>query len=161
MLKQVGSFENRSGEFIVSDPSYERGVFCQGKITNVKKGKWLAFTETQEDGRVAELQVEHDSCCDPFSEWNKCDFEVGVDSGMAGIFDSIVYKNNLNEDFLVKSGEMAVVIPGGTLSSSGYGDGSYTAYCARSFDKEVIAVKIVFIDEQAQKRFEKIKSQTF
>ena len=41
----------------------------------------------------------------------------------------------------------AGVLEYGVVSSSGYGDGSYTAYVARNDNNQVIAVRIVFLSK--------------
>src|SRR5690606_25054488 len=94
-----------------------------------------------------------------------CDFVVGVDSGQAGVFDFAVYKDdesakgksNFIEDEpwystccdQTLSDQQAGVIEGGAVSSSGYGDGLYTAYYAIDANKEVVAIKIVFMEDEA------------
>lgn len=51
---------------------------------------------------------------------------------------------NANCDILSK---MAGVIPYGTVSSSGFGDGSYYCYYIED-NSEIVAIKIVFINPQ-------------
>ena len=164
-----------SGILRVSDPCYYFDVWCSGQLENARKGKWKAVIEklspeqTKWGERVASLLVFHAGAADvPFSfaSWKEAPFEVGVDSGQAGVFDLAYYRN----DAVVKendygsypwdcdgpfysacgshtlSEKQAGCLSHGAVSSSGYGDGGYRAYYAEE-GGEVVAVRIVFIDE--------------
>jgi len=117
------------------------------------------------DGRVFGLLAHYEKEPISFedSRWDRQEFEVGVDSGQEGIFDFTSFK----KDELVKGlkrlykndpicpedpwysfccdrtlAEMgAGVIPGGAVSSSGYGDGVYTCSTVKS-EKKVIGILI-------------------
>lgn len=98
------------------------------------------------------------------TDWETCEFIVGVDSGQAGIFDHQIYRVDesvigetefMPEDKWYSSccdqtlGELgAGVINGGVVSSSGFGDGGYEAFIAKNAEGKVIAVQIVFITEE-------------
>ena len=148
------SIELLSGTVIVSDPCYSLGTWCQGVLNNVKAGIWAPKIEIVKmpgwGNRVSYLAATHMDYlkASDLVETVKCKFEVGVDSGMAGIFDVRTYRN----DFLIKNevrvydfkrfgyywlracGDLALsedhagTLPGGVVSSSGYGDGSYTCF---------------------------------
>jgi hypothetical protein len=152
-VKRLGSFALASGKMVISDPCYNRDVWCSGELTRVAKGNWNAFAFFREimEGtgvRVSALLGLHDSY-EPGAkpEWVEEPIDVGVDSGQAGFFDSFSYKN---DDLLKKLGiepepgdiaddelwysyccritlsdKQAGVLPGGAVSSSGMGDGSY------------------------------------
>jgi hypothetical protein len=175
MVKQrervtLGQFECRSGELIVSDPCYDLDTWCAGSV-KAKKGRWVARVETVDEGewgkRVAILvayHVEHEgaSCTE------RAGFEVGVDSGQAGIFDKTAYKNvdKIPEDFEHKAGVICEddpwysyicdhtlreghgggIINGGVVTSSGFGDGGYECLLAMEGD-EAVCIKITFIPE--------------
>ena len=86
-------------------------------------------------------------------------FEVGVDSGQAGIYDEDYYNKyhtaddcdddwyddicNLTNPAGTKDGKCAV-------SSSGFGDGGYTCYMLVNDDNQVIAISIVFIEDEEE-----------
>lgn len=105
--------------------------------------------------------------------WGKVmDFDGGVDSGQFGFFDHEHYRNDKSAKDLPKydfgraeeSGEewyMAVcnltlsdeqwgVLPFGVVSSSGYGDGSYSTYAVQNENGEYIGfiTKFIFEDEE-------------
>lgn len=172
----LGNFVIRSGNVIVSDPCYERGTWCAGNLSNVKKGVWHSSTLKTDEGawgnnRTAVLIAHHESARDIDYEtngWKEQEFEVGVDSGQAGIFDSEDYHgedNNFDDPNSwyrqccnrTIGEDSAGVIEGGVVSSSGYGDGSYV--CATLTDEhgEIIGIMITFImleDDEEEEEWE-------
>lgn len=151
----LGSFENESGSFIISDPCYEIGTWCAGRLDNVATGQWNAFV-TRVDGddwgvRCSEISAYHVSVIDKNLDWVKSDIHVGVDSGQAGIFDVPKFHSKNEEWYsqicdLTSSDLGAETLDGGVVSSSGYGDGGYDCYYTKKDDK-IVAVKICFIEE--------------
>lgn len=157
--KEVGTFEVKSNRLVVSDPCYTLGTRCMGELKNPRKGKWTACIKLSDEkywgSRVAELiATYHDANLD-FETWVQCDFEVGVDSGQAGIFSEYPDEPDDNTEGTwyydcCKLTNPAGVLLGGAVSSSGFGDGVYTAYKIEK-DGEVVAVKIVFIEDETDK----------
>jgi hypothetical protein len=172
---ELGPFQIASDKVVVSDPCYELGTtWCQGVISNVKPGNWKGLVEKTDAGdwgvRNSNIIAMHGSIEDPNLTWEECPFEVGVDSGQAGIFDigiygksdsvvsepvfdaqtlnpeSVKWYNSCCDITLADMG--AGVIPGGVVSSSGYGDGGYTAYISKDSDGQVIAIAVEFIPEE-------------
>lgn len=100
------------------------------------------------------------------SGWEVCDFSVGVDSGQAGFFDDAHYQDDhvfdnfpeAEHDFLnvwynhccdLTLGEQqAGVIPFGAVSSSGYGDGCYTALRHINTDGKTDCVVLFFLSDK-------------
>jgi hypothetical protein len=80
---------------MVSDPCYGLGTWCQGVLENVLPGVYDCNVEYSDEGdwgvRVSAIEVTHESCRGKFIALNLEDFEVGVDSGQAGIFDYEYY----------------------------------------------------------------------
>lgn len=143
---KVGEFEIKSGKVMVSDPCYNKKTWCQGTIDNIKKGKWIGEVVMSDEGtwgnRVAYLIAYHNGCKNidyESSNWIDKRFEVGVDSGQAGIFDYNDFHGGEkgNDDYedrnswyrkccdLTCNGSCSGVIEGGIVSSSGCGDGGY------------------------------------
>lgn len=206
----LGYFEVESDQLVVSDPCYDLGpdTWCADILKNPKQGRWYSSVEVSDQGswghRVAELfacfaDLKGKSPSNYFM-WEPCDFEVGVDSGQAGIFDLPMYKKDMDKLYLqvgrkeyddrgllgliemnnklpggeqqnrklkenlslpptltndwyemccdkTLSNQKAGTVPGGVVSSSGFGDGGYRASFAKDDTGKVIAVRIVFIDE--------------
>lgn len=172
--KVLGSFEIVSGKVRITDPCYSPGTWCSGQVENVRKGRWKAQIFTKEvagwGNRVWELEAFAENSNLDFVAYERLKFEVGVDSGQAGIFDSSHYQDAsvvsseteiaeyIKDDAWYgmccaashneKTGLSAGIIPYGVNSSSGFGDGGYTAYAKYDpLTKEVISLKIVFISE--------------
>ena len=80
---------------MVSDPCYGLGTWCQGVLENVLPGQYDCNVEYSDEGdwgtRVSAIEVTHVNYdrCALDEELEK--FEVGVDSGQAGIFDYEYY----------------------------------------------------------------------
>ncbi|KYH29044.1 hypothetical protein CLTEP_27390 [Clostridium tepidiprofundi DSM 19306] len=164
----LGTFENKSGKMVISDPIYELGTWCQG-VLDVKKGKYNAFLIKSDEGnwgiRCKEILVFHEEVRDIENiEWDLTDINVGVDSGQAGFFDFKTYRKDKiipegstsfmpDEPWystccdLTLSEEQAGVFESGLVSSSGYGDGSYSCFVAKNENNEIIALRIVFISD--------------
>lgn len=183
---KLGSFEMASDLMRVSDPCYDKEVWCSGTIPGCMKGKWETAVVYKDEGefgiRVSMLAARHASTVRSFtpcskvwadekyihysSNWEICDFEVGVDSGQAGLFDDAHYQDihvfdgapKPKHDFedvwynhccdLTLGPKQAGIIPFGVVSSSGYGDGGYTALCHRNSSKQVDCVVIVFLSDR-------------
>lgn len=172
----VGNFHVVSGRVIVSDPCYELGTWCQGILEKVRKGQWACHISFAQEGAydtcVAELITRRTSQARSGSpRWTEeRSFEVGVDSGQAGIFDIAHYRDDraaqaverLNRETIcpeepwyslccdrTSGSEMgAGVIPYGVVSSSGFGDGSYRCFTQRDCAGYIIAIRIVFITDR-------------
>jgi hypothetical protein len=163
---EMKTFEVKSGKICITDPCYKRGTWCAIMDIPAKNGVWIASIETSDEDdwgmRVSTLRahhVEHNNLA-----WNKIN-SIGVDSGQAGIFDSANYPDNPS-DYGDKSAFddshfygrccnttcyddssicWGIVDGFGVVSSSGYGDGSYSVYVDKNNENEITAVKIVFI----------------
>lgn len=164
----------------ISDPCYDRNVWCCGTIQNCLPGTWEASILTKDEGswghRISVLTARHvtgpkhtainRAVCNGSGAWSVCDVEIGVDSGQAGIFDEAHYQDNTvfapgtkcEHEFgdlwysyccdLTLSPLHAGVLPFGAVSTSGYGDGGYTAVKHCNCKGEVDFVFIVFIDDE-------------
>lgn len=187
---------------MVSDPCYGLDTWCQGVLENVLPGTYNCKVEYSDEGvfgkRVAAIEVVNENC-DGIIVFEPEDFEVGVDSGQAGIFDYEYYakyhsdckeRSHVDDDWYDRVCELtcrSVVNPNyeefkweatedlmekyeaykrsgkswrytqqltadqidelGFVSSSGFGDGSYTCWTARDEDNRIIAIRIEYITE--------------
>lgn len=161
MIKYLGKIK-LNDTVMVSDPCYKVGVWCQGEINNVLEGEYNVYI-SEDDGRIKELIVSSDKYPE-IEDWEiniEQSFEVGVDSGSAGIFDYKYYYDTHEEDDILDewyddmltglfdnedSKNWLFFRNHGVITSSGYGDGIYHCYTAEH-DNKVMAIKIVFIDE--------------
>ena len=165
----LGTFEMVSDRMVVSDPCYDADLWCRGELENVLPGIWQAYAVKRDKGewgsRVVRLVAVHREYAD------KCEtaaelatFEVGVDSGQAGLFDCLHYRDdtvavehpNVSRKDAGKlwymqcccqtlTREAAGVLPYGVVASSGYGDGFYDCFVGRNCDGKIVRVEIEFI----------------
>ena len=151
---------------MVSDPCYGLGTWCQGVLENVLPGNYNCKAEYSDEGewgvRVSAIEVRHVDY-DDFIPIDMESFEVGVDSGQAGIFDYDYYvryhdgcdvRPHVEDDWYDKvcditlSRESAGNVDGfGFVSSSGFGDGGYACWTAREKNGYIVAIRVEFIDE--------------
>ncbi len=155
-LVDIGAFQIETGRVIVSDPSYGFSHKGQILLDGVKNGAWVSRVAYQDRGtwgqRVALLWATHESCKE--NEHILLDYidEIYVDSGMAGIFDLEQFGSDSHKWFelcgKIADGNGAGTIPGGTVSSSGMGDGVYGVYAAIGDDGELFSIQIEFLAEE-------------
>lgn len=156
---ELGTFQVTSEKLIVSDPCYDLGTWCAGTLTNVKNGTWKGFVDrgkTDWGNRCWAVSAFHENFS---SKTTRCtelmSFEVGVDSGQAGIFDAAEYHGGEDDygdggwydqvcNLTLDSKLSAGVLDGGVVSSSGFGDGGYQCHVARD-NGQIVGVKITFI----------------
>lgn len=161
------NFDVTSGKLILSDPCYEKGIWCAKEIDNVLPGKWNAYVKPSVDGRNAELIACHENFVPDDDDSTSEYYRLAVDSGQMSIVDSPHYEDD--DQFPGEWGEPNIgfdasrfygfcceatlsrssvgLIPYGCVASSGYGDGSYNAYVYRTRSGYVYMVRIVFIGD--------------
>ena len=163
----LGEFQNISGEMVMSDPCYEKGIWCAALLKNVMRGTWRVEAIKSDDGewgvRVAVLRAIHESYSGEYFDLGP---ELGVDSGQLGIYDASHYHDDSvfsepskfgacgkdewyghNCDITLDAPQ-AGIIPYGCVSCSGYGDGSYGSYAAYNVAGHIVGIEVVFIDEE-------------
>lgn len=173
MSLELGTFNISSGKVLITDPCYDKDCVYQAKLDNVKCGAWFARVVIQEEDRVSRLVAMHQNYQKPRGlTWKNVSYDIGVDSGMAGMFDTNVYR----DDSLVKetprfisengfipwkdsgdvwfamcadavhySNNSGGVLTGGCVSGTGYGDGVYKAEALRNGDGEVVGIRIIYL----------------
>ena len=150
---------------MISDPCYGLNTWCQGVIEGVLPGNYNCKAKFNNEvcwgDRVAAIEVCHEDYKSP--QYEPTLLDIGVDSGQAGIFDYEYYKkyhtgaserNHIDNqwydevcDITVSAEQCGIIEDKGFVSSSGYGDGSYECYVAKNHKDEIIAIRIVFIEE--------------
>lgn len=163
----LGTFEIVSGSMIVSDPCYEAGLWCCNKLERVRRGAWEAETNIVNEApwgkRVALRSAHHEAFDEAGCSLETADFDVGVDSGQAGFFDAVHYRDagvfpdasdkaDAEEWYkrccqLTLSPMLSGVLPYGVVSASGYGDGAYECRLYRDQRDEIVRVDVCFIPD--------------
>ena len=139
--KYLGEFKSESGAFRVADPCYTPDTWCLGVLSRVAPGVWKAYVKKYaKEERVARLLVIHETCIvDGVTSQlvlnKKLKADIGVDSGQAGFFDTTLdtWGRKGNDAayeaicaLTLDTPDSAGVCEKGAVSSSGFGDGSYT-----------------------------------
>jgi hypothetical protein len=153
----------------VSDPCYDRDVWCRTTLENVKPGVWTvdAAIDTIDcwGERCYILELYHETV-DRSKEHDWADsFNLGVDSGTMSVIDDRFYQADpgpcagllpgdtarerfLNKCYDLKDGYAGLFKVGnkrvGVVCSSGCGDGGYPLYVVEE-DGEIVAMKISFM----------------
>ena len=146
----------------VSDPCYGTDVWCAGVVDNVREGIYDVEVEHSDEGmwgtRVKSIAVFHSEFDWENFSVETTDFEVGVDSGQCGIYDEDYYCKYHNVDnaddvwyddvceATLSKDQYGIMSNKGVVSSSGFGDGSYTCIILKQ-NEEVVGIVVVFIED--------------
>lgn len=144
------------GHVDITDPCYERDVWCRTNGLPIREGTYVCSVEVADDdetggwgNRVASLWIEPDVNLALSPKAYKKICEIGVDSAMAGVFESPA---ELPRELLAEVSEkiydqpgMAMIIDQGIVSKSGYGDGVYPVFGVKNNGGELIALYIQFV----------------
>jgi hypothetical protein len=168
-MKEIGTFKINTQEVMVSDPCYTIDSWCQGIIKPMVKGNYRAFVDISDEGdwgeRVARLKIVHEEHSPKTECQERTNIDVGVDSGQAGFWDIVAYRNRqlVPEEYHyadhaerwyemccrgTDAEDKASVQPFGVVSRTGYGDGRYNCYVGRNARGLVVAAEIVFIGDE-------------
>lgn len=172
-FEYIGSFELTQPTMRVSDPCYERDVWCSNTLENCITGEWEASVVRDDSGYgVAMLAVRHIggpqlSAFDrPYYNSNieEAPFEAGVDSGQCGFFDErfylddhvckevspeAMYDTSFGKPWYslccgtTQSNDRAGVIPYGAVSNTG-GDGGFPVFLIRERNGHIAAAAVLF-----------------
>lgn len=163
-LKYIGDIRLNEN-VMLSDPCYCMNTWCQIPINpdttkndyKMKPGRYSCYVTEYEDGRVSGLYVfyhnkpEYISCDN--DNWKKLDGEVGVDSGLAGIYDYDYFKKHHHDKEAVKEwyhkfidniSNLFYIDNNMIVTESGYGDGAYNAYAQFLDEDTIVALNIMF-----------------
>jgi len=140
-----GNIQLHSGTVVVSDP-----CCCDREIDDVRRGDWVVgiIKATIEfwGNRNAYLFAHSNTIVEPDiydKRWEEQKGCIGVDSGMAGIFDHEYYSEEDFSFYCDACGEVDVDNPSYFLCSSGVGDGGYGYFVIKE-GGEVVAIKLDF-----------------
>lgn len=159
----MDTFIIESGKIQVTDPCYDLNVWCAATIDNARNGKYHSFVTRINAGvwgnKISALTIIHEDFLTKQKRlrYRWIDASIGVDSGQAGFFDynklnNIKIHEQLDNEFynevceLTSESDNFGCVEFGVVSSSGYGDGSYSLWTAEH-NGETVAAKIVYIDE--------------
>ena len=144
----IGSYQQKSNKIFVSDPIFDKkskNFVCE--ISNVSVGCWKSYINKDNTNHIISLMV----IFDDFkyqnlkkNQWKEVGM-IGVDSSTAGIYDYNPYDPEDVKEY-TKINKLYYMLPYGTISESGYGDGIYSVYIYQH-NIFVIGVKIIFVNK--------------
>ena len=168
--KRVGTIRLGKG-VCVTDPCYDRDIWCMTELKDVRPGLWDAYVSIDEidcwGKRPYILELYHRSLTSGKSaklEW-KPSASLGVDSGQMSVFDDAYYRRkdgsieafNADEPYAerfydeccrLSSNDVGIFYSGdravGVVCSSGYGDGVYPLE-VQEIDGKIVAMRIAFM----------------
>jgi len=174
MIKKIGKFNTESDILRITDPCYDKTVWCSGILQNCNIGKWTSFIKYSDEkkfgNRVSEnIAIFGDESIENVldiinnNSWKDSGIDVGVDSGQCGIFDDSKYPKTKDEigewgdksSFygnccdITDTNELGGNLVFGVVSRTGFGDGSYVCLYSTKDDK-INAVRIIFIQEDEE-----------
>jgi len=147
------------GEHIhVSDPCYDRSIWCRAEIKDILPGLYRAYTiHNDKEHRVHQVLILHTEKHKPWQFIFKWAFgnEVGVDSGQCGIFDDTIYplsektggEMEDHDSFYGKCCKATLskeqegfIDEKGIVTASGWGDGTYPYYVTAYGNKSAFMI---------------------
>ena len=161
MLKNLGIITFTKGHVTVTDPCYEKGTWCSAEVDNVFKGEWEASVEMKNCGdwgdRVAQLILKVPG--QEVVKSTRLPNDIGVDAGVCGVFeDKPDYPDGAWSDVCDELGYKNYGLAStsnafhcnGAWSSSGYGDGGYTAVIGVNENAEVVQIVIEYLTDEEE-----------
>ncbi len=145
------------GKVDATDPCYERGTWCAAFGLDVVPGKYRCGYEVSNDDRIVTNFIIHEDYSTDFYNLHfELAYEIGVDAGLFGYFPD---KHDFPQDeweqlcqwMWAKDKESKDIASYyfrddvGFWTSSGYGDGGYPVYAAKTSDGKIIGLLTEFI----------------
>ena len=162
IIKKIGQIE-LSDTVVVSDPTYELGIWCQGIIKNILPGVYNCYIEISDENdwglrcsRIFVINKDYEFEESDYRFDTREEFKIGVDSGQAGIFDLKYYQDTHTPDsstewddeifeITTSQNKGGVIDKKGFIARSGFGDGAYDC-CTSIRDGKIIGIEIIFIE---------------
>lgn len=162
------------GELEVTDPCYNKDVWCRVKLENVVNGTYDCYVYSTNKGkygvRTAKIQLVLEGKDEEAANKLKTagiSKVIGVDSGMAGFFVNkpdfddeawqemcrFMFGENLDEPGFVAGQPKGFYARSfdnggqGIWASSGWGDGEYPVMVARDDEGQIIGAEVKFLPE--------------
>ncbi len=159
--RNVGTLEIKNGVIDITDPCYDRDMWCRMNNVKVAPGKYICQVEAIDNiygHRIKAIRIYLDGYC-PINKEMKKIGSIGVDAGLAGFFISPkkdyndaewqalcewMWDKDKSSEWNKDEDNNYFITKEGFFSHSGYGDGVYDVRVAKVND-EIVAVEILFI----------------
>lgn len=150
-----GTFNFDKGIISVTDPSYEKGIWCRLDNVKIKPGVYecnsfvcVNSKDKWDKGRTFIAQICLEGFEKPENDKGTKIGSIGVDAGEAGFYqDKPDYNSEEWMSFcerITKNNYQYLISEHGFCTSSGYGDGYYDVYSFSNSDGEICCLEIHF-----------------
>ncbi|EZP61532.1 SMI1/KNR4 family protein [Exiguobacterium sp. RIT341] len=137
----IGTF-NVSSRMLVTDSNEQDAASII--LEQVKSGVWTASVTYASDGTIRLLTV-YEGNDQPTGKWTRS-HEIAIDSGYVLIIDEIAFRKQELSEELFFGQEDVHLLRAGIMTESGYGDGIYDLKVKKNRDKQIIGVRINFME---------------
>ncbi|MFB3224749.1 SMI1/KNR4 family protein [Exiguobacterium sp. PHA03] len=137
----IGTF-NVSSRMLVTDSNEQDAASII--LEQVKSGVWTASVTYASDGTIRLLTV-YEGNDQPTGKWTRS-HEIAIDSGYVLISDEIAFRKQELSEELFFGQEDLHLLRAGIMTESGYGDGIYDLKVKKNRDKQIIGVRINFME---------------
>jgi len=138
----LGTFSVGSHRLLVTD-SNEKDV-ASIVLEQVKSGVWTASVTYDSDGTVRLLTV-YEGVDQSTGRWTRS-HEIAIDSGFVLIGDDVAFREEELAEELFFGQQDVHLFRAGIMTDSGYGDGIYHLKVKKNRDKQIIGVRINFME---------------
>ena len=157
--KHVAGVINFGDKIDITDPCYNRDVWCRMNDVKIIPGKYTCIAWIRDTGdwgrRVATVGIYLNGVIPKSREMHEIGGGIGVDAGLAGFFENkkdftdeewCEFCNLIHDDYPTVLADENSLFKG-IVTSSGYGDGGYGVFAARDPDHySICALEIRFIE---------------
>ena len=141
-----------NGKVDVTDPCYDREVWCRMNKIDVEPGMYVASFTTADDcgyDIVSKNQIRHNDFVYEDEIIIEYIGDIGVDAGLCGFFadkpdydderwnslcDEVFFHNNFTYNY-----------EDGVVTATGYGDGCYPVFAEKTSDGKTIGLYVEFV----------------
>ncbi len=137
----LGKFLVASGQIAITDPTYTPQTWCQA-ILEVAGGTWRAEV-LKKDNKIESFQAIHNDYASPSErEWQLTEYEIGIDSGVVGMYDAAKYLSACDEQ---NTEILGTSFAFGTVCKPNVNNDNFNLYIATSDNGTIIGLKIKFV----------------
>ncbi|MCL2797633.1 MAG: hypothetical protein FWD58_06230 [Firmicutes bacterium] len=158
-MVEFGEFENKSGTMDITDPCYNKNVWCRKTLgldptSAVLPGTYKCFYHKSRlnnwGERMWSCRVVHKDYLDIVRTNPRRAGSVGVDAGLCGFFDNkpdydAKAWSELCDELQGKAEPVSFILPYGCFTTSGIGDGSYDYFIWRNKQGLIVAAELRFL----------------
>lgn len=155
-MSKLGTIQIKETDKVyITDPGYKDGTWCQARI-NMLPGLYKIYYYTTNDGTISSFKLVHSNINNKNLNFISLDY-IGVDAGLCGMF--LNKPNYTNEEWIdictylerapyptaLKVTKESPFKCEGFVTSSGYGDGCYSALLGVDTEGNIISCKVKFL----------------